>query len=424
MVSLLLLLQVTTTDLPTITLDEAVRRARRVDPAYVAAQTAVGTASWGRRAAWSSMFLPSINASSLASRFSTPQFNVGTNALEDVAVSAQLDARYDLFLGGRKLAELRRSRAEEDRAEAAELAARYDAAFLAERDYYDVLAQQELDRVSAERVRRAREQLVIARARVVSGAAVATDSLQLLLELNEALVAALRQGTALRVARLQLGRRVGVDGPVQAEPLPALVSAELPLTIEQAVVEGRERSPAVVAARASESASEALVRAQRGFYFPQLSLFASSSAFDVSYFPSGTTRQTISLGINVPIWNNGQREFAVEQARAVREVSRARRRDTERAMSRDVTAAYDAYTTAIATVQLRENALLVARENFRVQETRYKAGATTILDLLAAQVQLTEAESNLVQARFGSRLALAALEALLGRRLVTDRISP
>jgi outer membrane protein len=59
-----------------------------------------------------------------------------------------------------------------------------------------------------------------------------------------------------------------------------------------------------------------------------------------------------------------------------------------------------------------------------VQETRYKAGATTILDLLTAQVQLTEAESNLVQARFASRLALAELEALLGRRLFNDRTSP
>ncbi|HJR41207.1 MAG TPA: TolC family protein [Gemmatimonadaceae bacterium] len=424
MLSLLLMLQVATTELPSITLDEALRRSRTADPEYVAAERAVGTASWARRAAWSSMFLPTINATSNASKFSTPQFNFGTGLQQDVAVSAQIDARYDLFLGGRKLAELRRSGAEIARAAARETEARYETALRTEQDYYDVLAQQELERVASERVRRAREQLVIARARVVSGAAVATDSLQLLLELNEAQVAALRQGTALRVSRLQLGRRVGMDGPVQAAPLATDATAELPIALEQAIAESKEKGPSVVAARATEDAAGALVRAQRGFYFPQLSVTGTSSAFDDRYFPQATTRQSLTLSVSVPIWNNAQRELAVEQAKAQREVARATRLDVERGTERDVTAAYEEYTTARATVELRESALVVARENYRVQETRYKAGATTILDLLTAQVQLTEAESNLVQARFASRLALAELEALLGRRLFNDRTSP
>ena len=48
---------------------------------------------------------------------------------------------------------------------------------------------------------------------------------------------------------------------------------------------------------------------------------------------------------------------------------------------------------------------------------RYREGATTILDLLEAQVALSEAEAALVQARFATRLALAQIEALLGRRV-------
>ncbi len=52
-----------------------------------------------------------------------------------------------------------------------------------------------------------------------------------------------------------------------------------------------------------------------------------------------------------------------------------------------------------------------------MQEQRYRAGATTILDLITAQVSVAEAEAELVQARYATRLALAGLEALLGRRL-------
>ena len=73
-----------------------------------------------------------------------------------------------------------------------------------------------------------------------------------------------------------------------------------------------------------------------------------------------------------------------------------------------------------ATAQQAAEGLLVARENFRVQQSRYRAGATTILDLLKAQSDLDDAEAVLVQARYATRLALAGLETILGRRLFPE----
>jgi outer membrane protein TolC len=52
-----------------------------------------------------------------------------------------------------------------------------------------------------------------------------------------------------------------------------------------------------------------------------------------------------------------------------------------------------------------------------MQQLRYRAGAGTILDFLDAQVNLAQSEADLVQARYQTRLALAGLEAILGRRL-------
>jgi outer membrane protein TolC len=59
-----------------------------------------------------------------------------------------------------------------------------------------------------------------------------------------------------------------------------------------------------------------------------------------------------------------------------------------------------------------------------MQEMRYRAGASTILDLLDAQVSLAEAEADLVEARYETRLALARLEAILGRRLFSNKDAP
>ena len=424
-VGLVAFFQITAADsLPRITLAEALQRSAKVDPSFAAATGAVDYAEWGRRAAWSAFVLPSVTASTDASKFSTPTFNLGTGQPQDVAVNARLDASYDLLIPGRKLAELSRSRASLDSARASEVQARFDVAYRTESDYYQVLANQELDRVAHERVRRAEEQLVVARARVISGAAVATDSLQLVLELSRARVEQLRQGAALRISRLQLGRRVGLDGPVQAEPLPTLPPGELPLTLRQAIASARATGPRYVAARATEDAADASVRAERSSYLPQLTLSATTAAFDKDFFPRATTRSWLTLQATLPIWNNGQRELALEAAQVSRNVAQALRRDAERGVQRDVTEAYENYSTARATTLLSSDAVVVAKENFRVQETRYRAGATTILDLLAAQIRLAEAEADLVQSRYSARLALAGLEAILGRRIFNDRSSP
>jgi outer membrane protein TolC len=79
--------------------------------------------------------------------------------------------------------------------------------------------------------------------------------------------------------------------------------------------------------------------------------------------------------------------------------------------------AYRGYATAQARIELALVGVAVSAETYRVQGARYREGATTILDLLEAQVGLGEAEATLVQARHAARLTLAEIEALLGRRV-------
>ena len=419
-VALALVLQVATApvpdSLPVVTLGEALARSARLDPNYVAALGQIDNAEWGRRAARFAFILPSVTATSDITKNSIPSFNIGTGQPQSTSVTARLTAQYELF-SLRKIAELSRTGAEVDLARAEEVQARFASAVLTESDYYAVLAGREFARSAADRVRRAEEGLALARARVASGAAVQSDSLQFVLELSRARVDLLRQATAFRVAQLDLGRRIGAETAVDAAPLDTAVAAELAMPLDEALRLALEQGPAYQAARAAERASAAVLRARRGEYFPTLNLSGSHSRFDSEFFPNARNVSSVTLGLTFPLWNNGQREIGISQARVSRDVARAIRADLERGARADVTEAYEAYATARATVALSETGLVVARENFRVQESRYRAGATTILDLLDAQVSLTQAEVDLVQARYGTRLALAGLEAILGRRL-------
>ncbi|MGH7675183.1 MAG: TolC family protein, partial [Gemmatimonadales bacterium] len=418
MLALLAALQLAGGDsLPQVTLGEALRRAVGLDPGYVAATGTVATAAWNRRAARLLFIVPAITLTTDFSWYSVPTFNFGTLTPTNKAVGARIDARLDVFTGGQKIAGLKRANAELEAAEANELRSRFAVAIATEADYYAVLASRELLRVAQERLRRAREQVTVARARVISGAAVQTDSLQLLLEEARARVALILEQTSLRVARLQLGRRIGLDGPVDAAPLDTLPSQELPISLEDAVTRALARGPDYRVARAVERSARADVMAQWGNYLPRATLGASSGAFDDHFIPQAITRSALTLTITLPLWDNAQREIAFTQARARRDVAEAVRADLERGVRRDVTDAYDTYYTAREAAAVARTAVVVARENFRVQETRYRSGATTILDLVDSQASLAEAEAGLVQARYAARLALAGLEAILGERL-------
>jgi len=403
--------------LPTVTLADALRRATGLDPNYVAALGQVDNAVWARRSAFSVFILPSVTLSTSATKYAPPFFNFATLKPEPYSVQAAVSASYDLFTGGQKLAELTRSGAALDAAHAGELQARFASALLTEADYNAVLANRELARVARDRVRRAEEQLAVARARVRTGAAVQTDSLQLRLELTQARVTLLQQESALRVSRLELGRRIGAAGPVDAAALDTLPPAELPLTLADAITEAAAQGPHYRQVAANERAAAASYRAQLGAYLPRASVSWTRTAFDNRFVPTLRSFNALTLNVSFPRWDNARREVALSVARVNRDVARAIRDDMDRAVQHDVTAAYDGYATARASTELASEGLAVARENFRVQQSRYGAGATTILDLLEGEVSLSQAEAQLVQSRYATRLALAGLEAILGRRL-------
>lgn len=401
---------------PVVSLAEARRRAASVDPNAVAARGRIETAAWQRRSALADVLTPNLTAGGNYTHFSEPFFNFGTGSISPNATSATLQASYTL-LGAGKFGELRSSRASVESAEANETAVRFRTALETDAAYFAVLADRELSRVAADRRRRAEEQFGIARVRVLAGEAISSDSLQLLLEVNRARLAILSRDSALVTSRLRLGRRIGLSGPADAAPIDTLMPPLLPISQEQATAEARERGPDVDAARAEERGASAVLGAERERYLPEITVAAMTGAYDAELFPAATKRSQIAVNVAVPIWNGGKRELAVARARADRNVARAVRADRERAAGELMAQAYHGYLTSRAGIELALVGVAVSTENYRVQRARYREGATTILDLMEAQVALSESEATLVQARYSTRLALAQIEALLGRRI-------
>jgi outer membrane protein TolC len=225
------------------------------------------------------------------------------------------------------------------------------------------------------------------------------------------------------VSQLRLGRQIGLAGPAMAAPLDSAMPQPLPFSLEQAVQELRTRGPEIEAARAAERRADAAVGVERAAYLPSVTLSATTGAYDAELFPDALKRTQLGVTVSVPVWNGGNREMAVARARAQRSVAEAERDERERAAAELMAQAYHGYETARAGIELAQVGVAVATETYRVQDVRYREGATTILDVLEAQVALSEAESTLVQSRYSARLAVAQIEMLLGRRIQDDNNS-
>ena len=107
--------------------------------------------------------------------------------------------------------------------------------------------------------------------------------------------------------------------------------------------------------------------------------------------------------MSLPIWDDGQREIAISQARVNRDVSRAIREDLERAARPDVTAAFEAYVTARATTDALPDGRPGGAGELPGAGRRATARAPRRFSTCSTrQIRLTQSEADLVQARYAA----------------------
>jgi outer membrane protein len=91
--------------------------------------------------------------------------------------------------------------------------------------------------------------------------------------------------------------------------------------------------------------------------------------------------------------------------------------DEQRAVAAELTAQLAELDAATIQIEITLTSVVAATEDLRVQQERYRLGASTIVDVLTSQEALNQAEVDVVVARFDYLRAKASLEALIGRTL-------
>ena len=403
-----------------LTLDDVVTRALRTSPQVVQAQGSVQTAESAERTALGA-FLPSLSFSSGAALSSTQRFDSNTNTVLSGSAdsyNAGLSSSIELFTGGRRGADLARTRSQTAASEAALVEQRYAVTRNAKAGYFAVLRATDLIRSAEARLTRAQESLEAAERRSQVGSATRSDVLRAQLEVTNSRQALLQARNEKRSSMFVLGRLTGIDGPVDARAEQPLVVGELPLSREQLLALALAQSPPVLAAEANERAAGASVRAAHAQYFPSLTGSGSYSwSNEAASFNDVRSSWSMRLGLSFPLFNRFQREESVERTQVQARVAEYQVADARRAARANLERVLGTLETARQQIALAEQALVVAEEDLRVQQERYRLGVSTILDQVTSQENLVGAEADLIAARYDYQLALADLSALVGRDL-------
>ena len=410
---------------PAVTLAEAIRRSVRVQPGMVQAQGDVETAAAQRRSAWGA-YLPSVTAGSSASDF----FSEGASRIDPVtgqllsgnttnrSLNASLRASVDLFTGFRRGAELKAANAGQAQAEAGLVDARFQQVLVTTNQFLDALSAAQLVGVREASVRRAEEQLKVSVAKLHAGSATRSDSLRSLVTLGNTQLDLIQAQTDLATAEAGLARLVGEAGRVRALDDSSFRQIVAPGDTAALRQEAEARSPRIQTAVASANLAQANLRASRSAYWPSLTLGASttwngSRTTDYTFF----NQRQVSLALSWDIFNGFDRELTIAQREASLDVAEASSADERRAVDAELTQRLAELDAARSKIDITATSVAAATEDLRVQQERYRVGASTIVDVLTSQEALNQAEVDVVNARFDYLRAKAQLEALVGRTL-------
>jgi outer membrane protein len=242
------------------------------------------------------------------------------------------------------------------------------------------------------------------------------DLAQVRLDRANAQVQVINAENAYDVARAQLNQAIGVEGAtdyeVGDEAMGPVAGEEQPA--EALLEEALKARPEFAALVQQVRAQEATVRAARSGYAPGLS--ASTSITE-----AGTDLTDLrwnwnfGLTLNWQLFQGGQTWGQIKEAQAALRVLGGQQALLRQQVRLEIEQARVAVRAARATLEASGEALTNARQRLRLAEGRYQAGVGHIIELGDAQLALTAAAAQRVQAEYQLSAARAQLLRALGR---------
>ena len=463
---------------PTLSLGDALSLAKANNPTYLQSTNGRRRADATLRAA-NGQFLPSANSSlgggyrqgkqqffdgvAFGSNSATLSSNWGLTFSENVSLGA---------FNQRRAASLNVTASETD-----VTAADQNLRFLVTSQYFLVLEDQAQAKLQDTLVALNQLQLDLANAKAGVGSATSLDVRQAQVALGTQQVAALRARNTAAVDLLGLFQDIGIPPQldVQLTTIPPVLEPKFDL--KELVAQAIQSNPTLAGLIARRESAHQSYLSQRGQYAPTLSLSAvlggtSQQYTDGNYlvdqaqqslassqaqcyqqdslrrgaglsgipycstlvlspsqaaqlrssnqtfpFKFASNPYTLSLGLNLPLFNGFLREQQIESSAADQSDAEYNLKAQRLKLTASVQAANITLVADYQALKLQEANSVAAREALQLAEERYRVGLNSLVDLQQSRSAYETAEAGRINAVFEFHRAFAALESSVGRPL-------
>jgi len=281
--------------------------------------------------------------------------------------------------------------------------------------YFDVLAAEDrLTSIHADRLAIAR-QLEQAKQRFEVGLIAITDVQESQAAYDQSVADEIQAKRELATAREFLREITGeyipsLAAPTENFPLQSPNPADEASWIDQAMVQNL----ALLSSRFSEDIARDEISFRRTGHYPTLDLVANYDTSDTDIsgvtidgvltqnpnFPTGNTRDSISVQFSVPIFQGGRTTSRVREAVYLHRASREQLQRVVRETERQTRDAYLGVLSEISRVNALAQAVKSSRTALEATQAGFDVGTRTIVDVLNSQRALYTAITNYYQSRY------------------------
>lgn len=293
-------------------------------------------------------------------------------------------------------------------------------AFQVKQAYYGLLSAIMLKKAQADALERSRKQLEITATRYELGSASLSEKLKAEVTMASDSLGLLERVNDIRSAEFALNLLMDRDPSLSIVPADELEEVNFAAGLDDCLNSAYLNNPDLAAAQYSWDQARTSVRLAQGSWLPRVSAsigwnWSSADSKNWPKFIKDEASYAFGIGISYTLFDAFSKKTSYSKARLSELTAKESYDATRKALAQDVHQAYldiEKSRLQYATAELAERS---AQEDYKLQQEKYRLGASSILELLDAQASLTQAQYQKISALYQLNVAVAGMALAMGQ---------
>jgi TolC family type I secretion outer membrane protein len=352
-----------------------------------------------------------------------PSISVGTGATHGPSSTASPDGtnyntslklNWTLYSGGRAERLMNQAKLNADSSELNVANTQQQIKLDATTAYYNVLQTRNMVAVNQEMVNNLTEHLKKVQAQYDVGVVAKSDVLRSEVELVNAQQNLTKAQNSYDLAMSTLNNVMGMPLDTENTLKDQLVYAKTDVTVEDAIAQAVANRPDLQQSQLGVESAKEGVKIADSNHKPSVT-FGASQGWSGNDFPGDDSNWSMNVMANWNVFDSGLTNAKVKQAKSTLNKAEEQAVQTRNSVELEVRQAYLSMKEAENRIGATQVAVDKATEDLKIAQTKYYAGVGTNLDVIDAQLALTQSQTNYTQALYDFNVNKAKLQKAIGQ---------